>query len=318
LQINWSRDGESGEIRIANMGEHIESFEFADGSVLGSIHADKFVGGRDSLAGTSSDDLIIGTANDDFIYGGAGDDILDAGAGTGGWQYLYGQGGDDTYLYGTESGSVFLSASAESATTGTADRVILTDLALSDVTFSTYDYTQGGTVDSSAGVALQINWSRDGESGEIRIANMGEHIESFEFADGSVLTDIVDYLDQLDLPEYGSTPLEDALSKLEQNGEYAELGIERDDLWFLNTDMNEQMYDIVFENSEAGSKISATNEDLGLDSQDIELSQPDNSLTLALLNEAASLYPEFDMFSDMNADFAIMLDDDLIGDDVFM
>ena len=30
----WSKDGASGEVRLANMGKQIEAFEFADGTVL--------------------------------------------------------------------------------------------------------------------------------------------------------------------------------------------------------------------------------------------------------------------------------------------
>ena len=102
---------------------------------------------------------------------------------TGGWQYLYGESGNDTYLYGTESRQVYISSS-EGKGRGN-DTVVFKDLRLEDVTFTSYDYTKGGTVKSNEGNSLRILWKKDGQSGELRIANMGEHIEKFVFADGT-------------------------------------------------------------------------------------------------------------------------------------
>jgi hypothetical protein len=75
---------------------------------------------------------------------------------------------------------------AETATSGDADRVVFIDLSLSDMTFGTLDYSQysyGGD-----GTALRMFWNKNGDAGELRIADMGEHIEAFEFADGQVVT----------------------------------------------------------------------------------------------------------------------------------
>jgi len=93
---------------------------------------------RDTLNGSDAGEKITGTDGTDRIYGLGGDDTLDAGGTAGGFQYLYGGDGNDTYQYGTESGQVFIHA--ETATSGTADRLVFTDLNLSDVSFSTVTY----------------------------------------------------------------------------------------------------------------------------------------------------------------------------------
>jgi len=38
------------------------------------------------------------------------------------------------------------------------------------------------------GEALRIQWTDGSDSGEVRLSLGGQHIESFEFADGSVLS----------------------------------------------------------------------------------------------------------------------------------
>ena len=156
-------------------GDSLRNFEH----VVGSAH-------NDVLSGDGGANWLEGGAGRDVLTGGAGDDTLYAGSNdTGGWQELYGEAGDDTYLIGHADGQVRIGAAAESATTGSADRVVFTDLTLADVEFTYHDYTEGGTVESAEGVALVIRWTRDGVSGEVRIADMGRHIERFEFADGS-------------------------------------------------------------------------------------------------------------------------------------
>ncbi|WP_304876574.1 M10 family metallopeptidase C-terminal domain-containing protein, partial [Brevundimonas sp.] len=114
---------------------NVELLQFADG--LFTIAGDPF--GR-TINGTAGDDTLNGTAGTDQIYGGDGDDRLDAGAGVAGeFQYLYGEGGNDTYVYGKSSGLVYIHSS-EGAGTGTADRVVFTDLNAGDVTLGYADY----------------------------------------------------------------------------------------------------------------------------------------------------------------------------------
>ncbi|MCP4126292.1 MAG: hypothetical protein GY753_04430, partial [Gammaproteobacteria bacterium] len=152
----------------------VETFEFADGTTLSAISVDAsgnlVLGGTDNtdlIIGGAGNDTISGGAGNDIIYGGDGDDVLDAGANvSGGWQYMNGEEGNDTYQIGNDIGRVFIGNNGENATTGTADRVVFTDLALADVTFSTYDYGSS----SIHGVALSINWEHGGESHQLRLA----------------------------------------------------------------------------------------------------------------------------------------------------
>ena len=190
LEVRWSVDGETGRVNLANNGSAIERLEFADGTTLTSIEIDGRSHDRDVYHGGDTNDTIVGSSGSDYIFGEAGDDVLNAGEGSGDWQYLYGGAGDDTFVYGVNGGRVYISAGAETATTGTNDVVRLTDLNLSDLTFSTYDYTAGGTKTSAEGEALRITWNKDGKTGELRIANDAENIESFEFADGTTLSRI--------------------------------------------------------------------------------------------------------------------------------
>ena len=126
-----------------------------------------------------------------MLHGGAGNDVLAAGSNdTGGWQELYGEAGNDTYLIGHADGKVRIGSAAEGATTGRADRVVFTDLALSEVEFTYHGSPRGDAAASVEGVALVVRWTKDGVSGEVHIAEMGRHIERFEFADGSVLGEV--------------------------------------------------------------------------------------------------------------------------------
>ncbi len=192
LRILWNDGSNSGEVRLTLEGQHIESFEFADGSVISGVNADFLArrasnpianDERDTLNGSDAGEKITGTDGTDRIYGLGGDDTLDAGGTAGGFQYLYGGDGNDTYQYGTESGQVFIHA--ETATSGTADRLVFTDLNLSDVSFSTVTYNN-----PNLGEALRIQWNNGSDSGEVRLSLGGQHIESFEFADGSVLSSV--------------------------------------------------------------------------------------------------------------------------------
>ena len=172
-----------GNLRLANEGEHIETIEFADGTEISRIYLDAF--DRVRIEATDDDNVITGTAQTDWILGGAGDDTLDAGGRNGTQlQYLFGQSGDDTYSYSTSSGRVFISNGAENASSGT-DRVVFTDLNLSDITVSFLD--QGNV----HGNQIFLNWNDGTDSGYLRIAHEGQHIEAFEFADGTIITDFV-------------------------------------------------------------------------------------------------------------------------------
>ena len=256
LVVRWTKDGQSGELRISHMGRRIERFVFADGSALTRIDADwmararpELFAGRsnDRLIGTSGDDVLTSGSTDDHLRGERGDDWLDAGAGddnvlggfgadtvhggagndrlsggldadvlnggagrdtlygndgddvlsagsndTGGWQSLAGSGGNDTYRYAKGDGWVRIGKNAESADTGNSDRVVFTDLSLSEVEFSTEAYWVVDIAEDGSYKAIErqgpvIQWSQGEESGRLSIAESAGHIERFEFADGSTL-----------------------------------------------------------------------------------------------------------------------------------
>ena len=187
LRMLWT----GGEFRVGQMGDHIESFEFADGMKVSSIG---LTATHLNLTGTAGNDIIHGSAMNDRIYGGAGNYTLDAGAWAGGsFQYFFGEAGSDTYRISRNDGLVFVDAGSEGATNGTADKVVFSDLTMSDLSFATYDYTTSSPVN---GVALRMLWT----GGEFRVGQMGDHIESFEFADGTRVSSMsLDTLGRLNL-----------------------------------------------------------------------------------------------------------------------
>ncbi|MCK7615113.1 FG-GAP-like repeat-containing protein [Roseibium sediminicola] len=139
--------------------------------------------GNDALDGLDGHDSLFGGEGDDVLRGGAGNDLMDAGTGTGAnWQYLEGQEGDDFYLIGSDAGLVWLTDDAEWESSGT-DTVRFKELTLADLTISS----------EKAGnePILRFRWNEDGKAGELRLADTGAWIERIEFADGSVLSDIV-------------------------------------------------------------------------------------------------------------------------------
>ncbi len=106
IRLRWDDGSSSGELRISNLGEHIETYEFADGTTVDQaafssavINTITGTSGDDRLDGTASNEVFLGLAGTDRIYAGDGDDELDAGAGNGAWQYLEGRAGNDTYHY---------------------------------------------------------------------------------------------------------------------------------------------------------------------------------------------------------------------------
>ncbi|MEM5585968.1 calcium-binding protein [Roseibium sp. AS2] len=191
-----------GNIRVAHVAQYIEEFEFADGTSVADIgfHSSgalELIGGVDDnlIAGSSSDDMIYGNEGDDVLLGGAGtdqlfggngDDLLDAGTGTS-WQYLYGNEGSDTYRFSSGFSKTYINTYAESADNET-DRIIFSDLFLADLEFSIRD----NDVSYVNGNELEIIW-RDAQGsieGTLLIAHLGENIEQFEFADGTILSDV--------------------------------------------------------------------------------------------------------------------------------
>ncbi|WP_417827116.1 hypothetical protein [Thalassospira povalilytica] len=205
LVISWTSGGYTGEYLIGGLGKTIERYEFADGTVLSEIDVDYWSGGRDRYKGTSKNDTIrtpdtnwaytyglqgndylLGGAGRDSLYGGIGDDVLSAG-GNGfdtGFEFLFGESGNDKYIITSDDSSVFLDYNSDTETAGEIDTVAFADLDVAEVSFAIYDYTQGGTVVNNRGETLWVTW---GDTGQLRIANMGANIERITFADGTTI-----------------------------------------------------------------------------------------------------------------------------------
>jgi hypothetical protein len=148
-------------------------------------------GGKGGIAGTAATILNTGFLNIDHLamsdnvavggrhgFQGAGGA---KGQGGNAVDALRGLDGDDTYLRGKTSGRLFLGDRAENATSGDADLAVFNDLNFSDLTLSDLNG------------ALRMQWSDGAASGEVRIAGLAQHIEEFQFADGTVLA-IDDFL----------------------------------------------------------------------------------------------------------------------------
>ncbi|CTQ54757.1 Haemolysin-type calcium binding protein related domain protein [Roseibium album] len=176
LNLGWNSSGSSGEIRLADLARDIELFVFDDGQMLRSISL--INNDLLKLVGTSKNDVITGTEFRSKIYGRSGDDFLDAGQASESWQYLFGDSGNDTFLFSTSNGKVFIDDSS-----GTNDILRFTDLDRVDVTLSSTDYGN-----HSWGETLNLSWDSGGNSGQVRVANLGNEIEQFVFSDGSIFS----------------------------------------------------------------------------------------------------------------------------------
>jgi len=176
LRMTWNTGTDAGFVQLADGGKHIERFEFSDGSVLGSIEVD-VVGSVDRLTGTSADDTIVGSDAQEYIVGGNGDDIIDAGGTDGGVQLVYGQGGSDTYQVAAANGSIRMVRGGENdAIHSGTDTLHFTDLNRDDIDLSTL-----GSGD------VRLTWNTGTDTGFVQLADGGNHIEQFEFANGTLL-----------------------------------------------------------------------------------------------------------------------------------
>lgn len=198
VEMLYSATGEKRtETQYLDSGSAVNYLRFHNGVASSAYNSLSFVANR--ITGGTTNDFLLGTAAAETINGGAGNDVLDAGATTGGaWQYLIGGAGNDVYVYRQINGQVFIKAAAETSTGG-ADTVVFADLALSDMTISVFNYAGSST--PGEGQALRFTWTRAGQSGELRLANMGANIERFEFADGTILSSI----NGTDLQLFGSS-----------------------------------------------------------------------------------------------------------------
>jgi Ca2+-binding RTX toxin-like protein len=174
------------ETQYVDAGTTVNFIALSGGVATSTYASLTFVANR--ITGANGHDYLLGTAAAETITGGLGNDVLDAGATTAnGWQYLLGGAGNDIYVYRQLNGQVFINAAAETSSGGT-DKVVLADLSLSDITLGVFDYAGSST--PGEGKALRLTWSKNGQAGELRLANMGANIERFELADGTVLSSI--------------------------------------------------------------------------------------------------------------------------------
>ncbi|WP_420848506.1 calcium-binding protein, partial [Pseudovibrio axinellae] len=201
LVFDWDVSGQSGSLSLSDLGEHIERFEFADGTVLSSIEFDDIgrviltgtpeddvlVGGNgdDTFEGTDGNDTLVGREGTDRLYGEGGDDIIIGGASTSGWQFLNGGTGDDKYILSSADYQNYINTYAEKDGWGN-DTVVFSDLTLADLSISILDNPD----DYAYGDELTFSWDKGGLTGELRLSHLGQYLERFEFADGTVLSEI--------------------------------------------------------------------------------------------------------------------------------
>ncbi|WP_281061362.1 calcium-binding protein, partial [Sphingobium sp. Sx8-8] len=182
--------GTSDRLRIygQNGGNRIERFEFADGTIWTDtdlrthLFAQVLTAGDDVVRGTGFGDTLLGGAGDDQIQGVDGDDIIGGGAGS---DRLEGGNGNDVYLFNMGDGFDVLVESGGNDTVRFGAGIVATDLVLTQV-------NQDGDND---GVFITVA----GTNNRLHIVgqNTGNYgIERFEFADGTVWTD-VDFRAQL-------------------------------------------------------------------------------------------------------------------------
>ena len=139
---------------------------FDDDFLDGGLGNDNLDGGQgdDVLEGGLDDDLLIGGLGDDSLSGGAGNDVLIASMGT---DTLDGGDGDDIYSINSGDG-----VNTISADDGGNDRILLNDVASSEITFT------------EDGDDLLISFGTD----EVRVTGqlVSPYIETLELSDGQV------------------------------------------------------------------------------------------------------------------------------------
>nr|WP_319382822.1 M10 family metallopeptidase C-terminal domain-containing protein [uncultured Roseibium sp.] len=122
------------------------------------------------MNGGGGNDFLKGNGGTDTLIGGSGNDTLDAGGSSGGWQQLEGEAGNDSYVVSSDGGFIDI---VELVGKG-IDTLLFKDLTVSDVEAST---------DSDSNMLL--SWASG--AGQVRINDLGTHIENFEFSNGTVL-----------------------------------------------------------------------------------------------------------------------------------
>jgi Ca2+-binding RTX toxin-like protein len=155
---------------VSNGRHKVELFKFADGSVLTAAEAEVNATASQATAGA---DTINGTTGADVIDGGAGDDVLKGGQGS------------DTYVFGLGYGEDRIEENG--GTNGSPnDRVVFKEgIALADLILSRSGNDMVIQIDGAADKLTIKNQFYSASS--TGVASL-YRIDSFEFADGSVLS----------------------------------------------------------------------------------------------------------------------------------
>ncbi|WP_375550286.1 calcium-binding protein [Rhodophyticola porphyridii] len=174
-------DGGHG-LDVISGGEGADSIAGDEGGdILNGGAGNDIIGGgdgNDDLAGDDGHDTVLGGAGQDTIDGGRGDDELTGGLGD---DELFGGVGDDLYIYALGDGNDRILDDGPLASRDT-DRLILTDIASTDVTYT--NVNDNLLIELPDGASITI-------VGQFDFGNAG--IEEIEFSDGVVI--LVDDLD---------------------------------------------------------------------------------------------------------------------------
>ncbi len=160
----------------------VDTLDFADGTIVALADQLPLPGGL--IEGTADDNVIRTGATDDTIFAGAGNDTVNAGAGNDlilgqkGNDFLVGGAGQDRYVFNTGDGTDTISDTAFEG-----NRLV----------FGAGIGSESVTLGIDVGDTLVVRAGNTGEA--VRVngfgvnTSVGAHpIDSFEFADGTVLT----------------------------------------------------------------------------------------------------------------------------------
>lgn len=189
---NITTDG--ADLLISNGNGEIVFGGGGDDLIIGGSSADSLQGqiGNDRLYGNSGNDTLLGGDGSDNIYGGNGDDIIDLGIESGPssyssftyngvthttpiWHvdYVYGDEGNDTYLFSKGNGLEFIEDSA-----GTNDKIVF---------YSNITTNEVSVLRSNSDLSLIVGNNND----NLNIVDFfnpetNKAIESVHFADGTI------------------------------------------------------------------------------------------------------------------------------------
>lgn len=233
----------SGAASIAHaQGDTFDSIE----GLIGSAFGDDLRGANNDniLFGENGNDTLIGFNGDDELFGGEGRDILNGGDGA---DIIDGGNGADQVRYNGSSVGVDVDLGSGTASGGHAEGDILSNIE------NLFGSNHGDVLRGDSGNNRIFGHTGDdvlSAGGGIDKLFGGAGADSFVLAPGegrAFILDFEDDIDQLDVTAYGFDTLADALENLDQVGNHARFRVGDDVLLVFNTDMNDLINDIVFE-----------------------------------------------------------------------